>query len=285
MSDTSLSNSSLYRYATQASAEQFVDQKTALVEEVATAISINGINHAVMMTTPIKLTEFALGFALSEGLIRDANDVYDLTTHHVPGPFGSTAITIDLTLSARCFNAYKRNSKVRLGASGCGLCGTDSIEHAFGQLEPLAERPPLDLTDLNDLSGLLNQHQTLGRETGAIHAALLLSPDQTPVICMEDIGRHNALDKVIGYALLNKIELHNYSVLMSSRCSVELVQKAVRAKLSRLIHLASPSALAVAAARSLGLTLVHLPKHDPARIYAAPIQPLQPSQNNSTPAL
>ena len=245
-----------------------------LVDEVAAAISINGIATAVMMVSPNDLKPFALGFALSEGFIEHATDVRDLEIHFPDNNALVTQLTIELTISPRMFRQFKQSQQVRLGASGCGLCGTESLAQAFPKLPALSACTDIAPSDLSQARSLLNQHQELAHTTGAIHAALLLSPQGEVIVCMEDIGRHNALDKVIGYALSNGLQLHDHSVIMSSRCSTELVQKAVKAKLSRLIHLASPSHQAVAMARHYGLVLIHLPKQDSPRLYA-PINPFK----------
>lgn len=243
----------------------------SLVEEVPVAITVNGIAHAVMMTTPIHLDAFVIGFALSEGLIDNIAEVRDLTLQKIDNNVAETTISslsINLKISPRKLNDFKQTKQARLGATGCGICGVESIRHALPELNALRKSNDVNEGDLFNLRELLFSHQRLGKTTGAIHAALLLSEQNQPIICMEDIGRHNALDKIIGYALMNNIDLHNHSVVMSSRCSTELIQKAVRAGLSRLIHLASPSTLAVTLAKQSNLTLIHLPKKDAPRIFS-----------------
>ncbi|MFT2112544.1 formate dehydrogenase accessory sulfurtransferase FdhD [Marinomonas sp. 2405UD68-3] len=243
-----------------------------LVEEVPLAITVNGITHAVMMVTPVHLDNFVLGFMLSEGIINHASEVRDLDLQHIESNSTDSniaSLSINVELSPRKLAQFKQTRKARLGATGCGLCGIESIDHALPEIGVLPRSSPIGHHILLNLRGTLFFHQTLGKETGAIHAALLLSKQGEPIICMEDIGRHNALDKVIGYALTHHINLHDHSVLMSSRCSTELIQKAVRAGLSRLIHLASPSTLAVALAKRTNLTLIHLPKKDAPRTFSS----------------
>lgn len=246
-----------------------VRETATLVEEVPLAISINDITHAVMMVTPTSLDAFAIGFALGEGLIESAQDIRDIslektTTLH-PDIDG---YAINLVVSQRRFSEFKKGRVARLGATGCGLCGVESLDYALPQLTPLPSSQPLTDDILRTLKECLYEHQIIGKESGAIHGALLVSPQGKPLIAMEDIGRHNALDKVLGYALQHRLDLHNHSVVMSSRCSTELIQKAVRSGLSCLIHLASPSTLAVKLARQYGLTLIHLPKKDAPRMFA-----------------
>ncbi|ETI58743.1 formate dehydrogenase accessory sulfurtransferase FdhD [Marinomonas profundimaris] len=240
-----------------------------LVEEVPLAISINDIAYAVMMVTPVHLDAFVIGFSRSEGIIEHLNEIRDIETQHTQTSPNIDSIAINLELSPRRLAQFKQKKQTHLGATGCGLCGIESLAQAIPILPTLPPSHSVQETTLLSLRPRLAAHQILGNKTGAVHAALLLSPEGEPMMCMEDIGRHNALDKVIGYALQHDINLHNHSVLMTSRCSTELVQKAVRVGLSRLIHLASPSTLAVKLAQHYGLTLIHLPKQDAPRVFAS----------------
>lgn len=239
-----------------------------LVEEIPLSLSINDIAYAVIMITPVNVEEFALGYALSEGLIQHQQDVRDIDIQPHNSSQNIDGIHINLIISSRRFSEFKSKRKIHLGASGCGLCGIESLDQAFPSLMPLEPSKCLSAELLGDLRSRLNQAQQLGQKTGALHAALLLSERGDTLVCMEDIGRHNCLDKIIGYAARQGISLHNHSVVMSSRCSTELIQKAVRAGLSHLIHLASPSHLAVKLANQYGLTLIHLTKQNEPRFFA-----------------
>ncbi|SHE62811.1 FdhD protein [Marinomonas polaris DSM 16579] len=253
--------------------EQEQLEATELVEEMPLAISINDISYAVMMVTPVNLEAFVIGFARSEGIIEHINDIRDIAVQLTQTPPDIDCITINLELSPRRFAQFKKRRQTHLGATGCGLCGIESLTQAIPILPKLQPSQAIKEANLIALRPRLGEYQILGNKTGAVHAALLISPEGEPILCMEDIGRHNALDKVIGYALQQNINLHNYSVLMSSRCSTELIQKAVRVGLSRLIHLASPSTLAVKLAQHYGLTLIHLPKQDAPRLFASSAKP------------
>jgi FdhD protein len=253
--------------------EQEPLEATELVEEMPLAISINDISYAVMMVTPVNLEAFVIGFARSEGIIEHINDIRDIAVQLTQTPPDIDCIAINLELSPRRFAQFKKRRQTHLGATGCGLCGIESLTQAIPILPKLQPSQAIKEANLIALRPRLGEYQILGNKTGAVHAALLISPEGEPILCMEDIGRHNALDKVIGYALQQNINLHNYSVLMSSRCSTELIQKAVRVGLSRLIHLASPSTLAVKLAQHYGLTLIHLPKQDAPRLFASSAKP------------
>ncbi|TXR54981.1 formate dehydrogenase accessory sulfurtransferase FdhD [Reinekea thalattae] len=248
-------------------------KETPLVEEIPFAISINDISYAVLMATPVNLEQLALGFLVSEGIIKELSDIRDIELTQNNLPFVQEAVmessvVANIQISPRLFNRFKHRQKAHLGASGCGLCGVDSISQAFPSLTKLKPSNAKNADALRALKEQLKPLQTLGNKTGALHAALLLSQDDKPICCMEDIGRHNALDKIIGFALQNKLSLFNHNVLMSSRCSSELVQKAVRAGLSNLTHLASPSTLAVTLANHYGLRLIHLPKREAPRLFS-----------------
>ena len=239
-----------------------------LIEELPIVISYNEIVHAVMMITPVDVEAFLVGFSYSEGVISESQEIRDLV---IKSSFhdGVSCLIADLVLSPRAFHAYKQHQIARKGSSGCGLCGVESLHFALPSLPPLYESKECFLTDdqLLHFRDSISQYQRLGQQVGAIHAAILISAKGDVLTSHEDIGRHNALDKVIGWALKESCALESASVLMTSRCSSELIQKAVRAGVHALIHLASPSALAVEQARRYGLNLIHLPRRGHPRYF------------------
>lgn len=250
--------------------------------EVPASITVNGIAHAVMMVTPHQLEAFAVGFALSEGIIERLEDVRDLNIHsqqqlllddpHAP-VFNS--VLINLHISPRRWQQYRSKRQQRLGTSGCGLCGHESLKSAMPQLSPLSpcDLPPAEqLLNLHSALDVAQTESNVDYMTGnhGLHMALLRSPSGEVVTIQQDIGRHNALDKVIGFALQNGIQLFGCSVLISSRSSVELVQKSVRAGLSTLIHLGTPSSLAIQLARYYGLNLLRATRDGGIQIFSEP---------------
>lgn len=245
-------------------------QPAELITEQPLAISYNGLAHAVMMVTPQDVEDFLFGFSLSEGIIQQASDIRDWHLTEQAEGEGPSALHADIQLSSRQLMQFKQARQFRRGATGCGICGTESLSLALPELPKLPAAPLPDAESLLYWRHQFKQWQTLGRQVGAVHAALLLSPEGEGLVCREDIGRHNALDKLIGHSLRTGRTLHQHAALMSSRCSTELIQKAVRAGLSTLIHLASPSDLAVQLARHYGLNLIHLPRHSGPRLYAGP---------------
>lgn len=202
-----------------------------LVEEVAVAININGINHAVMMATPDDLDDFAVGFLFGEGIIRHNHEVHDIQ-------IGSAeqGMVLDITIANRSLAALAQHKRRLTGATGCGICGVAAVEQAQPALPVLPLTPPLDA------------------EGRILH-------------CREDIGRHNALDKLIGLLLRRHSACD--TLVVTSRCGSELVQKAARFGARHLICLASPSQLAVRLALKYNLNVVHIPKFDAPVCYSS----------------
>tara|TARA_B100000287_G_scaffold429027_1_gene481523 strand:- start:186 stop:1133 length:948 start_codon:yes stop_codon:yes gene_type:complete len=270
------SGSDLYAYYSPATDRC---DSALLVEEVLLAVSCNGVLHAIMMISPLNVEDFVKGFALSEDLIRSADDIraihirqseqtesgHDLSANDL----SAQHLNADIQLQPQAFKRFLQQQRsARRGASSCGLCGTDTMQQVFPDLPALPLSEPKDYRALEDLRGRLSEFQQLGQSAGGIHAALLLDQQLNPLLCREDIGRHNALDKVIGAALTQNINLSQCAVLMSSRCSTELVIKAARSGLPDLIHLSSPSTLAVRLAQRYRIRVTHLPRKDSARVYA-----------------
>lgn len=240
-----------------------------LVQEVPIAISINDLNYAVIMITPVDVEAFIIGFAYSEGLILHANEVLDIEINQVTNADADvpTHINANIKLTGRAQHRSSGIMRQRKGTSGCGLCGIEAIEQSFPQLDSLLPSPSLTPEQWLAAKQHFSEHQEVGGVSGAIHGAMLMDAQGRFLCFAEDIGRHNALDKLIGKALLDQIPLTNSHILMSSRCSTELILKAVRAKVASLGHLASPSTLAVAQAKQYGLHLIHIPRQAAPRFY------------------
>lgn len=235
----------------------------ALAEECALAISYNGLSQAVMMVTPQDLHDFVIGFSLSSGLIDSLDDLYDLQLHGE-----GAARHAEVQISSRAFWALKRQRRQLAGSSGCGLCGVEALEQALPSLETL---PGGALPPAEHLAGLrerIASAQTLARHSGAVHAALFVDEHGTIRLCREDIGRHNALDKLIGALPGASIAPAEGFAVVTSRCSLELIHKAVRARITNLVCLSAPTALTVQWARAHRLNLIHLPHHSAPRVYS-----------------
>ena len=246
--------------------------QTALASECALALSFNGLNHAVMMVSPNDLEDFVLGFSLSCGAVETIDEIYDL---RLSG--SGEALQADIQISSRAFWNLKQQRRQLAGSSGCGLCGVAALEQALPQLPHLSAQPLPPAEHLHALRERIEAAQFQARSSGALHAALFVDARGGLALCREDIGRHNALDKLIGALKRDKLDCASGFAVVTSRCSLELLHKAVRAGLTTLVSLSAPTALTVDWARRHGLNLIHLPHHSAPRVYSpAPAEADQP---------
>lgn len=236
--------------------------EAVLAEECALAISYNGISHAVMMVSPSAIEDFVVGFSLSSDLVQSIDEIYDIVIHRA-----GAAISAEVQISSRAFWALKQQRRQLAGTSGCGLCGVEALDQALPTLTPLQPSALPPARHLHGLRDRINEAQRLARQSGALHAALFVGADGAIELCREDIGRHNALDKLIG-ALLRGGHAQDGFAVVTSRCSLELIHKAVRARIGTLVSLSAPTALTVQWARQHHLNLIHLPHHSAPRVYS-----------------
>lgn len=228
-----------------------------LVEEMPLAIVINGISFSVLLVSPFDLDDFVYGYLQSESIIQSPLEIHDLDIEHQ-----AETIIANVRLSNRSFEQFKHRQRLLKGSSGCGLCGTEALEFAFPSLPQLPDTKALDLNLFTGVKSQLRQWQTKAKQSGALHGAFWLNKQADVLLCREDIGRHNALDKLLGALAKNKTKTENGVILLTSRCSAELVQKTIIAGVRHLITLASPSTLAVKIAQKHNLHLFHIPKQD-----------------------
>lgn len=236
-----------------------------LANETPVAIEFDGSAYAVMMATPADLEDFAVGFALAERIIAAATDIARIDIR-----YGTRGIGIDLRLHEGKSVRLAERRRSLPGQSGCGLCGISAIDEVLPELTPLSSAPRLDPAALFVALDTLSAHQTLNRATGAVHAAAWCSSDGTLAAVREDVGRHNAFDKVIGHLARRQREPGNGFALLTSRCSYELVQKAILARIPALVTVSAPTELAVEMARAANLTLVALARKDSMLLFNDP---------------
>lgn len=237
-----------------------------VAEEIPVALVYNGISHAVMLASPADLEDFALGFSLSEGILRDASDLYDLEVEAF-----AEGIQVDMRISAECFMRLKQRRRNLTGRTGCGLCGVETLEQAVRHPAPVAGGLQVSAETVHRAMAAMTQAQPLQRITGAVHAAAWATPDGSLQLVREDVGRHNALDKLFGAALLaGQLPLDDRIVLLSGRASYELLQKAVMAGVSVVCAISAPSTFAVQIAENHGVTLVGFLRQGRFNIYAHP---------------
>ncbi|RIJ12818.1 formate dehydrogenase accessory sulfurtransferase FdhD [Pseudomonas sp. 91RF] len=238
----------------------------ALAAEIALAISYNGLNQAVMMVSPGNIEDFIRGFSLSNAIVDSLDDIHDIRLTHF-----DQACQADVQISSRAFWALKDHRRQMAGTSGCGLCGVEALEQALPQLEILTPTPLPPAAHFDGIRQRIEQAQQLARSSGALHAALYFDADGEALLCREDIGRHNALDKLIGALQFEGLDARQGFVVVTSRCSLELIHKAVRARLGTLVSLSAPTALTVRWSLKHRLNLIHVPHRNAPRIYS-PIQ-------------
>jgi FdhD protein len=234
-----------------------------LAEEVPVALVYNGISHVVMMASPKDLELFALGFSLSEGIIESPSDIYGIDVSPV-----CNGLEVQIELSSRRFMGLKERRRSLAGRTGCGVCGVEQLNDIGRPISPL---PFTQTFDLNNLDAALNQmrdYQPVGQLTGCTHAALWLNENGTILDGKEDIGRHVALDKLLGAR--GREAWQNGAVLVSSRASYEMVQKSAQCGVEILFAVSAATTLAVEVASRCNLTLVGFSKPGRATVYTHP---------------
>src|SRR5882672_10029109 len=249
----------------QSALDQLALGARVLANEVPVALEFDGEPYAVMMLTPSDLEDFAVGFALSERIILSADEIARIDVR-----YGTRGIGIDVRLEREHSARLAERRRAIPGQSGCGICGLTTIEEALPQLTPLTAAPKLAQKALFRAIGLLPARQTLNQATGAVHAASFCRSDGEILVVREDVGRHNAFDKVIGHLAREGLDAASGFALLTSRCSYELVQKAVLARIPILAAISAPTELAVSIARNANLTLIALARGDSALVFNDP---------------
>jgi FdhD protein len=230
-------------------------------------IRVEGQSVAVIMRTPGHDRELVAGFLFSEGIIRSARDIFDITAC-VPTSRSSKGNVIDVALThPNAFDPSKL-SRHLFTSSSCGICSQSSIKAVIRRRKPLASALKVDLDLIRQLPSRLAASQEGFRRTGGLHACALFTEEGTLFALREDVGRHNALDKLIGSALLEKrLPLSHHLLLLSGRSSFEMIQKAYTAKIAWIAAIGAPSSLAVALARQTGQTLIGFLRDDSMNVY------------------
>lgn len=242
-----------------------------LPQEVAVAIEVNGINYAVMMASPYDLQDFVTGFLYTEQVIAEQYDIHDIDLQTV-----EQGINVQVQIANRRVPFLQNKIRNVNGTSGCGICGVVALKHVFSELPKLPLKQGFEQGLPTDLKQQCFEYQQKTKAltknaSEAVHAAFWLTKASKIELCKEDIGRHNAVDKLIGALLTKRVGVEYGALIVTSRCSVELVQKAIIAGIGTLISFASPSTLAVKLAIAHNLQLIHLPKTDVPYIYASQI--------------
>jgi FdhD protein len=238
-------------------------EQDQLAVEVPVALEFNDVSHAVMLATPCDLESFALGFALSEGIVDSRAEFRGAAVEE-----SELGITVHCEISGQAFLKLKQRRRNMTGRTGCGLCGVESLAQVFRPLPAVPAGSAIALPAMRAALKSLATLQPLNRLTGSMHAAAWSTPDGRLQHVCEDVGRHNALDKLIGMMAERDLSYQHGFLLITSRASVEMVQKAATVGIANLIAISAPTALAVKTAQAAGMTLLAFARGEEFVAYA-----------------
>ena len=249
----------------QAPSPSKTQRMDAVACETPVALVYNGVSHAVMLATPNDLYDFALGFSLTEGIIASPDDVFDLEVKE-----GAQGIEVCMEIASRQMQRLSEHRRSLTGRTGCGLCGAEQLSQV---VRPLTALPPeshaqrLSTNALKHAGARLRDHQPLFAETGAVHAAAWADTDGNILAVREDVGRHNALDKLLGFLRGSGAVLDQGFLLVTSRASFEMVHKAASQQIAILAAVSAPTSLAVETAERFGVSLIGFLREESFSIY------------------
>ncbi|EIC29235.1 formate dehydrogenase accessory sulfurtransferase FdhD [Methylomicrobium album] len=245
--------------------QQHSIQQDYIAEEVPVSLVYNGQPHVVMLMTPANIEDFALGFSITEGIIQDPAELLSIHIYN-----RSKGIEARIKIPDTRFANLADKGRNLTGRTGCGLCGATTLQQAVRDTKTVGGDLQLASGELFAALNEIRQQQTLNQLTGAVHAAAWILPGQGIQYLREDVGRHNALDKLIGLLLrLGKNPASGF-LLMTSRASYELVQKAASAGITLLAAMSAPTGLAIRLAEEAGMTLVGFARDDQHVVYSRP---------------
>jgi len=222
-----------------------------IAAEVPVALTYNKRSHVVMMMTPSSLEDFAVGFSLTEGIINRPSDILDVSRI-----VREKGLELAIRVNEECFARLARQRRNLVGRTGCGLCGAESLEQAMRNPTAVSSHLSVTAQAIQAAISSLNEHQPLQARTGAVHGAAWCNGDGEITALREDVGRHIALDKLIGHLYRTGFESSSGFVLVSSRASYEMVFKAAAAGMELLVAVSAPTTLAIDFALGSGITLV-----------------------------
>lgn len=236
-----------------------------VAEERPVGLLYQGIPHVVMLASPADLEDLGVGFTLSEGIVPGASDI-----HSVELICKADSLAVDLQISALSFSALLRRHRNLTGRTGCGLCGVETVEEAMRNPPPVRSGVRVSSEELHAELSNLRTRQPVNLRTGSVHAAAWALPGKGIQLVREDVGRHNALDKVIGALVRAGIDCREGYFIITSRASFEMVQKTAMVGVSFVAAVSAPTALAIEIADKTGVTLVGFAREDRHVIYSHP---------------
>jgi FdhD protein len=258
-----MSEGSVHRAARRLTAAGGETLDEIVAEEVAVALVYNGVSHAVMMATPCDLEDFARGFSLTERIVEKRSEIYDIEVEPV-----ERGIEVQISIAAQRMAGLQERRRTLAGRTGCGLCGVDSIEEAMRPATRSLATEPVSRQAIERAMAALPAEQRINRQNGATHAAGWARPDGTLVAVREDVGRHNALDK-LGGAVSGPTSPGDF-VVVTSRCSYEMVHKAAALGAAAIAAVSAPTSLAIETAEQAGIALVAFVRDGRLTVYANP---------------
>lgn len=244
-------------------AGSFFETTDWVIDEVPVALAYNGVSHAVMLATPSELEDFAIGFSRTEGIVDDISQIYDVELIAEERGF-----TLALQIASSCFARLKEKRRSLAGHTGCGLCGTDSLAQAVRFPASMFGDGRFEAAAISRALGQMRERQLLLGVTGASHAAAWCSAVGDIVLMREDVGRHNALDKLVGALLRSGLPAGEGFVAVTSRASYEMVQKTATAGVTVLAAVSGVTGLAIEVAESTGVALLGFARGQDVSIYS-----------------
>ncbi len=245
------------------------ERQDTLAKEVPVALVYNDIAHTVMMCSPRDLEDFAMGFSLTEGIIDKPADIYGIDIEEV-----CNGIEARIELATRCFVALKDHRRTLTGRTGCGICGAEQIQQVYKNVAKLDRTLTFNICQFDTCLQQLYEAQELGKQTGSTHAAAFFSVEGKLLAIREDVGRHVALDKLLGWHA--KADKPQGFIVVTSRASYEMVQKTVSCGIEMLVAISAATDLAVQMAEQYNLTLVGFARESRATIYSGKERLLTP---------
>ena len=239
-----------------------------VAEEVAVALVYNGISHAVMMATPCDLEDFARGFSLTERIVEKASEIYDIEVEDIEVGSGGRGIEVRLKIASQRMAGLQERRRSLAGRTGCGLCGVDSLDAALRPVPVSQAGGTVSRAAIERAMASLPGLQRINRMNGATHAAGWAAADGTLALVREDVGRHNALDKLGGALAKSGAAGAGGFVVVTSRCSYEMVQKAAALGAVAIAAVSAPTSLAIETAEQAGIALVAFVREGRLTVYA-----------------
>jgi FdhD protein len=239
--------------------------KRTIPEETAVAFTYNGTSYAVMMATPQDLEDFAIGFSLSEGIVASPGDIEALEAIEL-----ANGLELRMRLAELYARAFHERRRYLAGPTGCGLCGIESLDEAMRPPAKIGRKVDFSPDDIMRALHTLDSLQSMNAETRAVHGAAFYLPPQGLVAIREDVGRHNALDKLVGALARTGLSGERGFAVVTSRLSVEMIQKAASIAIPLIVAVSAPTALALRAADAAGMTLIAVARRDGFEIFTHP---------------